>query len=74
MKKYTIFNLYSGGTLSVLTASIVGFSSPEPRLCWTNVILESGCEIALNGTPMDEAKKAYSEALIDGLEKKGSCL
>lgn len=54
MKKYVHF--YNGRVdVRILRSSVVGFSTPDIRVLYTNVILESGSTTPLNGMYWEEA-------------------
>lgn len=58
--KYVIFK-WSINKVSINRANIVGFRSPNHCLVWTNVILDSGCEVPLNGMDQDKAESILRE-------------
>lgn len=59
--KRVVFNLWSRGVVHLNRANIVGFRAPDPALVWTNVILDSGAEVSLNGVSMEEAEKILAD-------------
>jgi len=48
-KKYVTFPTIHYGSITIKRDSIIGFETPDPLLVFTNVLLDSGAKIALNG-------------------------
>lgn len=58
MSNYVIFKFRScSQSVSINRANIVGFRVPDGRLVFTKVILDSGCEVALNGMSQEDAEE-----------------
>lgn len=59
--KYVTFQTIHGGTTRINRANIVGFSVSDPRVVWTDVILDSGAIVPLNGVSLYDAEETLKE-------------
>lgn len=60
---------FEGGAIGITVIlkrdNIIGFRVPNPLICLTNVILDSGAEVQLTGLSLDEAQE-----ILDSYENK----
>jgi hypothetical protein len=58
--RYVVFQWQPYNRVHLLREHIVGFR-PHAHVVWTDVILDSGAEVALNGMTLEEAKATLEE-------------
>lgn len=49
------FHLQMRGLVAIERSRIAGFRVPDPTAVWTNIVLDTGAEVSLNGMDLETA-------------------